>query len=139
MQKINNFLRVLIFSGTFIYLGNKFKRWNNEIGEEIDPEDFQEEIGSEETALVEAIQEIILIADQEKCIKQPVQNVKRNVKCHLNQHKENLFIVGNVSQNEEINNYPSQIDHQNISQKDFNKSKAYSLLLNLQLGRLNPK
>ena len=115
----------LLFPRTFIYSNNGFNIWNKEI--------------EKETGLEETIQEIILIADQEKCIKQPVQNVKRNVKCHLNQHKENLFIVGNVSQNAEINNYLSQIDHQNISQKDFNKSKAYSLLLNLQLGRLNPK
>lgn len=85
---------------------------------------------------MEITQEIISTADQEKCIKQPVQNVKRNVKCHLSQHKESLFTVKNVSRNTEIDNYLSQIIR--INPRHGTKMSLVNLIfiLKIKSGRL---
>jgi uncharacterized protein (DUF3084 family) len=55
-------------------------------------------VAAADSAAVAVLKEVL---DQEKCIKQLVQNADRNAKFRSSQQKENQFIVRNVTEKED--------------------------------------
>ena len=85
----------------------------------IEAEDLEEAITVEVligAVVIEAVEEDFRI-DLGKCTKLPVPTVRKNVKFLSNQHKESLFIVGNVFRTIRVIEFFGKLDKAVIDRK----------------------